>query len=103
MWIEYEIKCANGHKYKGCVNSDKLKWFGFREKFKFHIEYDDDTDDWFYFDYEEDVELVIEAFKKAIMGNCGTIKDIGYIRPFRHPFFNDETTLSPSAYQGEPI
>jgi len=109
MWIEYDLKFKGEVWEKGIFNAESVKSIqveqhggGYGRAIEMY--YDGrDTKCIFICDDEATFDKVYDALKKALASGVGIIPDIGYIRPLQRPFFNDETTLIPSAYQGEPI
>lgn len=109
MWIEYDLKFKGEVWEQGIFNSDSVKSIqverhggGYGRAIEMY--YDGrDTKCVFITDDEEVFNKVYDALKNALAGRPAVIEGIGYIRPLQRPFFSDETTLIPSAYQGEPI
>lgn len=109
MWIEYDLKFKGEVWEKGLFNTDHLKSIqverhggGYGRAIELYYD-GHDTKCVFITDDDEVFNQVYDALKRALASTPADIKDIGYIRPLQRPFFNDETTLIPSAYQGEEL
>ena len=91
---------------KGCLTADHIKWIqieqhggGYGEAIE--VYYDGyESKCVFFADDKDALAKVWLALQNAIAGVPCSITDIGFIRPVQRPFL-DDSTLIPSAYDGE--
>ena len=106
MWIEYDLKFEGEVCEKGMFNSEHVKFFEIQQHgggYGKAIEmfYDGhDTKCIFIINNEELMEKVWLALQHALSGVPSCIAGLGFIRPLQRPF-NAQTTLIPSAYEGD--
>jgi hypothetical protein len=109
MWIEYDLKFKGEVHERGIFNSEHVKFFEIQQHGggygkAIELYYDGhDTKCIFIVDDDELINKVWQAIKTALACHPCEIPGVGFIRPLQRPFFNDETTLIPSAYEGEPL
>lgn len=106
MFIEINLRAKVGdvtQKWEFLFNSDKLTLIVLNlHNCSLLMELNNHT--LFEFENQEDTQNVYEAFKCALTGikNKELREDLGYVRPVPRPFM-DDTTLIPSAYEGDEL
>lgn len=106
MWIEYDLKFKGEVHEQGIFNTEHVKFIeiqphggGYGKSIEMYYD-GNDTKCIFIINDEELLKKVWDGLKKALASGRADIPDVGFIRPLERPFFNDETTLIPSAYEG---